>query len=306
MIRGPSSVLYGSDAIGGTVYVHTIAPSIDEAGANFHSRTGTRYASSEQSIAVRQEFSGNVDGFGWQVGGTYRYFGDIIGGKHYGLMRHTDYNEYGGDLKLLQRLDTNTTLPSACSTSARTGLPAGTGRSTPGPGTAAWPEPSVSTILTRSAISTTSSTAGRPKGPPGCPYGQPVLAADGRGRVARADGGRRPDQRGPQLQRQHAGLLAPGGEEDRPGLLHVRRRDLPRRRQFQREQPQHGDRRPDDPGPRRGCRQRPLHHVRRLSPGRHHGRRPRHHAGDPLHGRPGESRTSRPVPPGRGGRPGPR
>jgi hemoglobin/transferrin/lactoferrin receptor protein len=123
VIRGPSSVPWGSDAIGGTVYVHTISPSIDEAGANFHSRTGTRYASSEQSIAARQEFSGNVDNFGWLVGGTSRTFGDIIGGKHYGLMRHTDYNEYGVDFKTLTKVDEHTTLTLAAQHYRQNGTP---------------------------------------------------------------------------------------------------------------------------------------------------------------------------------------
>lgn len=110
VIRGPSSVLYGSDAIGGTVYAHTILPSVDEAGSHFHSRTATRYASAEQSIAARQEFSGNIDDFGWLVGGTFRHFGEIIGGKDYGLMKNTDYDEYSADLKLLYRLSKQSTL----------------------------------------------------------------------------------------------------------------------------------------------------------------------------------------------------
>ncbi len=110
VIRGPSSVLYGSDAIGGTVYAHTIEPSLEEPGTNLHSRTSARYASAEESIAVRQEFSGNADQFGWIVGATYRDFGETIGGKHYGLMRDTDYGEYGADLKFLAKLDTHSTL----------------------------------------------------------------------------------------------------------------------------------------------------------------------------------------------------
>ena len=109
VIRGPSSVLYGSDAIGGTVYAHTIEPSLEK-GTHFHSRSASRYASAEQSVAARQEFSGNADDFGWAGGVTYRHFGEIIGGKHYGLMRNTDYNEYGADLKFLVKLDTHTTL----------------------------------------------------------------------------------------------------------------------------------------------------------------------------------------------------
>jgi hemoglobin/transferrin/lactoferrin receptor protein len=110
IIRGPSSVLYGSDSIGGTVYAHTIAPSVDEAGSRVHGFTGTRYASSEGSIAVRQEFSGNSDGFGWQAGGTFRHFGDIVGGKHVGMMRHTDYDEYAGDLKFVYKVGKNSTV----------------------------------------------------------------------------------------------------------------------------------------------------------------------------------------------------
>lgn len=104
LIRGPSSVLYGSDAIGGTVYAHTTEPSLEEKGTHVHSRTATRYASAEESTTVRQEFSGNADEFGWLVGATYRSFGDVLGGRSYGWMENTDYTEYGVDLKLLHKL----------------------------------------------------------------------------------------------------------------------------------------------------------------------------------------------------------
>lgn len=110
VIRGPSSVLYGSDSIGGTVYAHTIEPSLDEPGTNLHSRTAGRFSYAEDSIMLRQEFSGNVDGFGWMVGATYRDFDDIIGGQHYGRMHGTGYNEYGVDAKLLQKVSDHATL----------------------------------------------------------------------------------------------------------------------------------------------------------------------------------------------------
>jgi len=103
LIRGPSSVLYGSDSIGGTVYAYTIEPKI-EPGAHYHSRSFYRYSGGEDSQTGRQEFSGNFDDFGWLVGGTYRDFGDISGGRRYGNMKGTGYDQYAGDIKFLYRL----------------------------------------------------------------------------------------------------------------------------------------------------------------------------------------------------------
>jgi hemoglobin/transferrin/lactoferrin receptor protein len=103
LIRGPASVLYGSDAIGGTLYAHTIEPTL-EAGTHVHSRSFYRYSGGEDSQTARQEFSGNFDDFGWLLGGTYRDFGDISGGRHYGNMKGTAYDQYSGDVKFLARL----------------------------------------------------------------------------------------------------------------------------------------------------------------------------------------------------------
>jgi hemoglobin/transferrin/lactoferrin receptor protein len=110
LVRGPSSVLYGSDSIGGTVNAHTIEPEVGEPGLHLHSRSYVRLASAEQSYTLRQEFSGNQDDFGWGVGGTVRDFGEIIGGKEYGLMRHSGFEEYDIDLKFVYRLDQNSRL----------------------------------------------------------------------------------------------------------------------------------------------------------------------------------------------------
>jgi hemoglobin/transferrin/lactoferrin receptor protein len=102
VIRGPSSVLYGSDAIGGTAYVHTISPDLDEAGVNLHGRLVGRYASAERSYTARGETSGNVgDAFGWVAGATYRDYREFSGGRHYGAMENSGYDEYGADAKLV-------------------------------------------------------------------------------------------------------------------------------------------------------------------------------------------------------------
>ncbi len=104
LIRGPSSVLYGSDSIGGTVLAFTKEPGSFEPGFHVHERTFYRYASAEDSHSVRQEAWGNADDFGWIVGGTYRDFNDIVGGRHMGTMEGTGYDEYDADIKLLYRV----------------------------------------------------------------------------------------------------------------------------------------------------------------------------------------------------------
>ncbi len=111
VIRGPSSVLYGSDSIGGTAYVFTRSPDLEE--APLHSRTLYRYASAENSHTARQEFGGTEGDFGWLLGGTYRNFDDLMGGRHTGLMKHSGYDEYDGDVKFVLRLNPTSKLVAA-------------------------------------------------------------------------------------------------------------------------------------------------------------------------------------------------
>lgn len=103
IVRGPSSILYGSDSIGGTVVAYTKEPAI-EPGLHLHPRGFYRFASAEQSHSGRAEFWGNTDGLGWFVGATYRNFGDVTGGEDIGVQPYTKYDEYDGDLKLLYKL----------------------------------------------------------------------------------------------------------------------------------------------------------------------------------------------------------
>ncbi len=107
---GPSSVLYGSDSLGGTIYVHTKNPWKLEPGTHAHIRSLYRYASAEDSHTARQEFYGNFDELGWSVGATYQDFGEMIGGRHIGEMEGTDYGQYSGDAKFLFRLNEHSRL----------------------------------------------------------------------------------------------------------------------------------------------------------------------------------------------------
>jgi len=110
VIRGSSSVMYGSDSIGGTVYVHTREPEIAGPGAALHGRTFYRYGSADDSQTVRQEVSGSIGDLGVGLGVTYRDFNDLVGGRHIGLMPNTGYDEYDGDAKVVYRLDAKSKL----------------------------------------------------------------------------------------------------------------------------------------------------------------------------------------------------
>lgn len=99
IIRGPASVLYGSDAMGGAVNIFTKRRESFEPGFHMEGRTIARVSSGEQSVVGRHEIQGNQDNFGWFVGATGRNFGEVIAGDHVGGQPETDYAEWSGDAK---------------------------------------------------------------------------------------------------------------------------------------------------------------------------------------------------------------
>jgi hemoglobin/transferrin/lactoferrin receptor protein len=108
LLRGPSSALYGSDAIGGTLQVFTRSPfAVDGSPA---ARIGYRVASAEESHVGRVEASSVQGGLGVVVGATYKEFGDIRGGEEIGEQPNTGYDEIDGDAKVEQWFEGNTRL----------------------------------------------------------------------------------------------------------------------------------------------------------------------------------------------------
>lgn len=80
VVRGPHSVLYGSDAVGGTVNAVTrrrtsFCPGLHVGGAVY-----TRHASGESFYGGRVEVEGNWSDFGWLGGITLREYGNIVSG----------------------------------------------------------------------------------------------------------------------------------------------------------------------------------------------------------------------------------
>ncbi len=111
VIKGPSSVLYGSDAIGGTVNVNTMNPYPGRNGNAVGGQLRYRYSSAENSNYGRAEVSGMFEGdFGILAGITAKDLGDLKGGRDTGTQPYTGYSEIDGDLKMEKYLDPYTRL----------------------------------------------------------------------------------------------------------------------------------------------------------------------------------------------------
>lgn len=101
VIFGSSSVLYGSDAIGGTVSLHTVSPDYGVGEETLYDgRLRARLATADQSSVVRVEGSAATERVAVVVGAAYRDYDDLSGGRHQGTFENTSYEEVSADVKL--------------------------------------------------------------------------------------------------------------------------------------------------------------------------------------------------------------
>ena len=100
VVRGPSSVLYGSDAIGGTVQVLSRGYGDLDAVEGFDGNAYYRYADAESSNVYRLEMGyGAANGFSAYAGGSYKDFGNLDVAD-LGEQRNTGYDEKDVDARL--------------------------------------------------------------------------------------------------------------------------------------------------------------------------------------------------------------
>ncbi len=100
VVKGAGAVLYGSDAVGGTV--NAITRSRDRYGKGFlwDREAYYRFSSAEDSQIGRAQVSGSLDReFGFMLGASLKSFGDLRAGRETGVQRKTDYDEWDGDFK---------------------------------------------------------------------------------------------------------------------------------------------------------------------------------------------------------------
>ncbi len=108
VVKGPGSVMYGSDAIGGTVNAVTKSRKEYGDGLLYNGRTYYRYASGEKSQITRVEMSASYNHkLGITAGASFKGFGNMRAGDDMGLLRNTKYQEVDGDIKLEYFLDKN-------------------------------------------------------------------------------------------------------------------------------------------------------------------------------------------------------
>ena len=98
LVRGPGSVLYGSDAVGGAVNAVARRREEFEPGSHGNFRTLSRVSSAERSFTQRVEAEGNHGAFGVLAGVTWKNFGDLHAGS--GELPGTGYREGDADLRL--------------------------------------------------------------------------------------------------------------------------------------------------------------------------------------------------------------
>jgi hemoglobin/transferrin/lactoferrin receptor protein len=98
VVKGPSSVLYGSDAIGGTVNAMTRSVDWDEPNP-VSATLDYRYATAEHSDMARAEVQARLGDSGFLAAASVKDIGDIEGGEDAGTLENTHYEELGGDLK---------------------------------------------------------------------------------------------------------------------------------------------------------------------------------------------------------------
>lgn len=100
VVRGPSSVLYGSDAVGGVVNLISRSRKSFEPGYHMGGELFFRWSEAEDSFTERLQLEGNAgEDFGFIGGLTVKDFGDLTAGQHTRKQEYTGYDELDGDLK---------------------------------------------------------------------------------------------------------------------------------------------------------------------------------------------------------------
>ena len=105
VFKGPASVLYGSDAIGGTVNAISKSPVVLDSPyyrSGDGSRLYLRHSSAERSLTSRYEYNlALTKNSAALLGVTSRDFGNLQAGGDTGSLPETGYDEFDGDAKVV-------------------------------------------------------------------------------------------------------------------------------------------------------------------------------------------------------------
>lgn len=112
LVKGPSSSLYGADAIGGTVQAFSNELDTDSQVRSQELSYFYRGATAENSQLIHTTFKSEGKDLAYQLGGSYKDFGDLTRGNNLKQL-NTGYLEYNLDAKLALNINQQWSLVSA-------------------------------------------------------------------------------------------------------------------------------------------------------------------------------------------------
>jgi len=98
--KGTGSVQYGSDALGGVLQLFTKELVLNNSVQEWHGNALGKYMTGDMEKTSHGEIKYSSQKLAAMIGGTYRDFGDLIGGKNTGKQSPSGYNEYAFDTKI--------------------------------------------------------------------------------------------------------------------------------------------------------------------------------------------------------------
>lgn len=114
VLPGAASVAYGSDAMGGVIYMQSqSATFVDSNKIITHGRLIGRAATSGMEYISRGELNLSNKLWAMHLGVDGKRFGDVHAGKGLGIEHPSGYTEWAGDLKIKRRLGIYTVLTAA-------------------------------------------------------------------------------------------------------------------------------------------------------------------------------------------------
>ena len=105
VVRGAGSVLYGSDAMGGTIQVFTPTPQFASEGWQFGGRLLGRYLDRDMEQTMHAELNAANEKIAFRAGASVRNFGDHYAGKGLEKEGPSSYRERAADAKAIFKLN---------------------------------------------------------------------------------------------------------------------------------------------------------------------------------------------------------